>query len=186
MRLAAAALALLAATATAVEMERADIDFNRGTYRYTFTSVIEGSSDAVRAVASDYDRLYRINDNIVESRVIARYGPQSLKRLVRMHYCIFVFCFDLNFVEKVDETPDKIVATIVPEESSFEGGVAEWRVEAIDSARCRMSINAWQKPSFWIPPVIGPLVLKRVLLKEARETSANIEHIIQSEAAAGT
>jgi hypothetical protein len=186
MRRAAAAVFLLSATATAVETERAEIDFDRGSYTYTFTAVIEGSSEAVRAVATDYDRLYRINDDIVESRVIERYGPHSLKRSIRMKYCILVFCFDMNFVEIMQETPEKIVATMVPEESTFEDGVAEWRIEAIDSARSRMHISARQTPSFWIPPVIGPMILKRVLLKEIRETCTKIEGIVQAEAAAGS
>jgi len=186
MRLTAAALVLLSATATAVETERAEIEFDRGTYSYTFIFVIDGATDAVRAVVTDYDRLHRINSHIVESRVIEHYDAHSLKRLLRLRRCILLFCFDLNFVETVEETPEKIVTTIVPEESTFEDGVAEWRIETVEGMRTRMSVSARQTPTFWIPPVIGPFILKRVMLKEVRETCANIERIIQSEAARGT
>ncbi len=182
----AAALILLSATATAVETERADIEFDRGTYSYTFIFVIDAATAPVRAIVTDYDRLDRINSHIVESRVIERYGAHSLKRVLRLRRCILLFCFDLNFVETVEEMPDKIVTTIVPEESTFEDGVAEWRIETVAGGRTRMSISARQTPTFWIPPVIGPYILKRVFLKELRDSCDNIERIVQSEAYEGT
>ena len=186
MRLAVAALILLSATATAVETERAEIEFDHGTYSYTFIFVIDGATDAVRAIVTDYDRLHRINAHIVESRVIERYSAHSLKRVLRLRRCILFFCFDLNFVETVEESPEKIVTTIVPEESTFEDGVAEWRIESVEGVRTRMSVSARQTPTFWIPPVIGPFILKPVLLKEMRASCANIERIIQTEAGTGT
>lgn len=183
MRRAAAAavlgLALAARGAAAGTTERAEIRFEGRTYSYTFTALLDGSSEAVRAVVTDYDRLGRINDDIIESRVLERYGPGHLKRVLRMKHCLLVFCFDFDFVETVEETGERIATTIVPQESNFEDGVAEWRIEPVGERATRITVHATQTPGFWIPPVIGPFLLKRVFIKEINETCVNIERLAQ-------
>ena len=92
--------------------------------------------------------------------------------------------FDLDFVERVHESADDIVTTIIPAESTFTDGVARWHIETVDPNHTRVSVSAEQTPRFWIPPVIGPMMLKRVFLAEVAETCANIERIAQAEAVA--
>jgi hypothetical protein len=89
---------------------------------------------------------------------------------------VLVFCFDLYFVEDVEEFEDgAITTTVVPEESNFRRGYSNWRIESISATTTRISVEAEHEPEFWIPPVIGPLVFKRSFRKEVRETAINIE-----------
>ena len=182
MRLAIVALTLLWATALAGVTERAEFDYSRGTLDYSFIALIEGSSNAVRAIITDYDRLYRLNKHIVESRVVERYGPHRLKRRLLMNYCFLLYCVDLDFVEDVEETQETITTTIVPEEGNFEDGVATWRIESVDENHTRVIMSAKQTPGFWILPLIGPMILKRVFIKEVRDTSVNLERIVKTTA----
>ena len=182
MRLAIGALALLWATALAGVTERAEFDYSRGTLTYSFVALIEGSSKAVRAIITDYDRLIRLNEHIVESRVVERYGPHRLKRRLLMNYCILFYCIDLDFVEDVEETQATITTTIIPDEGNFDDGVATWRIESVDEAHTRVIMNAKQTPDFWIPPLIGPMILKRVFINEVRDTSVNLERIVKTAA----
>ena len=80
------------------------------------------------------------------------------------------------------EAPGHIVTTVVPGESNFADGRAEWLIEAVDDSHTRISVNARQTPTFWIPPVIGPMLLRHVFLREVQETRSNIERIAQSAA----
>jgi hypothetical protein len=176
-RVIALAVMLAAATAGAGQTERAEMHFHDGSYEYTFTALLEGSSAAVHAIVTDYDNLGRINDDIVESRVLERYPGGGVKRVLRLTPCLLLFCFNLHFVESVRETPGRIVTTVIPAESNFADGRSEWRIEAIDAGRTRISVNARQTPTFWIPPVIGPLLLRHVFLREVRETCTNIERL---------
>ena len=168
----------LSTIAFAGETERSEISFEGKTYTYTFVSRIRGTLAAIHDVVTDYDHLQRLNDDIVESRVIERYSATRLKRLLQIDYCVLVFCFELIFVENVDESPTRIVTTIIPAESSFEDGIADWRLEQISETHTRFSVTTTQTPKFWIPPVIGPLMMKRFFLKEALETSDRIELIV--------
>lgn len=165
---------------TAAVTERAEISFEGHTYQYTFIARLKGDVEEVRAVVTDFDHMQRINDDIVESRVLHRYEDGDLKRLLRLRHCIVLFCFDMDFVERVHEAAGHITTTIVPEESTFSDGTANWQIEALADGYTRVSVSARQTPRFWIPPVLGPLVLKRVFMTEVAETCANIERIVNA------
>ena len=167
--------------ATAVNIERAEIRFDDNTYHYVFETVIEANADRVRDVVSRFDQLHELNDSIVDSRVLERYGSGDLKRLLALRQCVLRICFDLRFVERVQEHGDGFTTTVIPAESTFRDGVAEWRLNAVSTNRTRLTISAAQTPDFWIPPVIGPFLLERVFLSEVAETCMNIERL-----AAGT
>lgn len=174
-------LVLLVATGVhASQTERAELSFSGSTYNYTFVAVVNGDAEMIRAVVTDYDQMQRLNDDVVESRVIERYSASELKRLLRVKQCILFFCFDITFVEHVTETAERIITTIVPQESTFSEGEASWLIEPIAGNRTRITVNAIQTPEFWIPPVLGPLILKREFLSEVAETCANIERIVQA------
>jgi hypothetical protein len=164
----------------AFETAAANISFRGNTYTYTFSAVLQGSSDAVLAIVTDYDNLQPINDNIIESRVLERYAHGELKRILRLRQCILVFCFKLKFVEHISESGNTITATIIPAESNFRDGVAEWLIEPLDDTHTRLTLSATQTPDFWLPPIIGPLILKRVFMIEVRETCARIEQLVMT------
>jgi hypothetical protein len=178
---AGASLLALSIAATAFDDEQAEVAFHGDSYTYSFSAVLDGSLAAVRDVVIDYDRLARVNDSITDSRVLSREGPDTLTRLLALRHCLLIFCFDMRFVERVHiEAGDTltIVSTeVLPADSTFRDGVAEWRLEAVDAGRTRMTLSATQTPDFWIPPVIGPLILERVFVREVRETCANIERL---------
>lgn len=180
MHLAIAAAALMWATAHAGVTERAEFDYKRGILEYSFIALVEGSSNIVRAIITDYDRLHRLNEHIVESRVVERFDTHRLRRRLLMNYCILFYCVDLDFVEDIEETPATITMTVVSEAGNFEGGVASWRIEAVDETHTRVFMNAKQTPRFWIPPLIGPALLKRVFVKEVHKTRINLERIVKT------
>ncbi len=174
------ALALLAtaltADAAAGTVKEASITFAHNAYQYQFSVEVDAPIEAVRDVVTEYDHLERINNYVIRSEVLERYDERRLRRRLWLNYCVLVFCFDLYFVEDVEEFEDgAITTTVVPEESNFRRGYSNWRIESISATTTRISVEAEHEPEFWIPPVIGPLVFKRSFRKEVRETAINIE-----------
>jgi len=159
--------------------ERAEFKYENGFLDYRFSVLLEGASQTVYEVMTDYDRLDRLNNRIHESRVLSRYGPHSLKRLLEMEYCVLRFCFKLTFVETVEETANTITATIVPEESNFKKGFVQWHIVPVGKSHTRLEVRAKQAPGFWIPPIIGPAILKRLFLQEIRDVVTNLERVVR-------
>jgi hypothetical protein len=170
---------LLASSASqAATIERTDLHFSGRTYHYLFSARIAASPTAIRAVVSDIDRLARLNDSIITSQILARESDTKIKRRLLIKHCVLVFCFDIDFVETLEILPSGDIATrIIPEEGNFERGEAIWRIEAISETETRVTMEADQEPDFWIPPLIGPMLIKRSFIKEVTETLDNLERI---------
>ena len=60
---------------------------------------------------------------------------------------------------------------------NFRRGDTLWRVTAIDEHRTLVSMQADQEPEFWIPPIIGPLLIKHSFVSEVHETVDKLERL---------
>lgn len=173
---------LLVDAVAASEIEKANLSYKRGAYNYEFTVLIDGAADTVRAIVTDYDHLKRLSDDIVESVLIERFDERNLKRRMWLNYCVLIFCFDLVFVEHVElKDNGDIIAEIIPEESNFHWGKTIWRLEAVGDHQTRITVVAEQSPKFWVPPIIGPIIMKSTFLKEVRKTCENIEALARAQ-----
>lgn len=171
-------LACVMQGAFASTIESADIRFMGSSYHYRFSALVDAPAAAVRDIVTDYDRLSRINDDIVLSRVLVRYDDTALKRQLMMKQCVLVFCFDIDFIERVDFLSNgDISTTIVEGEGNFRRGQTVWRIEQLSKTSSRITMEADQEPDFFIPPVIGPLIMKRTFLREITETTNRIEQL---------
>ena len=69
---------------------------------------------------------------------------------------------------------------IIPGEGSFSAGRAIWETSSDETNRTMIRVNATLTPSFWVPPVIGHLVLEKVFLKQLNKTIKKIETLAKS------
>ena len=169
-------LVSLAFNVASSDVKQASITFAKNAYQYQFTIEIDAPLDVVHSIVTDYANLAHINDDILQSEVLEHYDEHRLKRRMWLNHCVLVFCFDLYFVEEVEEHNDgTITTTVIPAESNFRSGYSKWHIDAISPNVTRISVEAEQQPDFWIPPLIGPLVFKRAFMKEVRETGNKIE-----------
>ena len=175
---------LLSATATAASMlESTQFDFNGPQYHYRFSARIAAPAAAVRAVVNDVDQLAQTNDSIRLSRVLSRDADGSWVRQLRLRQCVLVFCFDIDFVERVREDPNgDLRTTVLPGRGNFRQGEAVWQITPLADGSTRMVMEARQEPDFWIPPVLGPLIMKRTFTHEVEETIVNIERLARAHA----
>lgn len=167
---------IFAGGADASTIESAEIRFNGPEYHYRFVAHLDADAAAVRAVVTDFSRLARINDDIEASRILLRYDEHSFKRQLLMKHCILVFCFDINFIERVDFMSNgDISTTVIPGEGNFLRGETVWRIKALADGTTQITMEADQEPDFFIPPLIGPLLMKRSFMAEIAETTQKIE-----------
>ena len=66
------------------------------------------------------------------------------------------------------------------DESNFLSGLASWELVKISGNKTLVRLRASQTPAFWIPPFIGPTLIKSVLFKELEETFTNLEILASS------
>ncbi len=156
-----------------------EFDYSDGTYTYEYSRQINSSSEKIFIILTDYEKYTKLNSNVQESRVISAPG-QQIRRLLKIRQCIFFFCFNLQMVEKVVQSKFFIESSIIRDESNFLSGLASWELVKISGNRTLVRLRASQTPAFWIPPFIGPTLIKSVLFKELEETFTNLEILASS------
>ncbi len=178
MRFAAPLLALLvcAARIEAGEVVTSQVEHQGREYAMLLVARIDAPRESVHDVLTDYAHLDRIISNVELSRILAR-ETETLRLLIVSYDCILVFCKRITQVQLVTEYDDgRIEAVLDPKHSDFESGELFWRIDA-DGSSTRVSLNMRFVPNFWVPPVIGPWLLKRRLVSESEQTIMRLEQV---------
>ncbi|MGE0387621.1 MAG: SRPBCC family protein [Gammaproteobacteria bacterium] len=171
--------------ARAGTVEHAEITHSGNRYEVDAEVTVDAPLAAVEAIVSDYERLARLSPLIKRSRVITRLDEFRTKRVLDMRPCVLMFCFDFVMTEIVDNRGDgNIVTTIVPEESDFSAGLTRWQVSEDTPGRTRVRVHAFREPRFWVPPIVGPWILKQRMRAEIVHTMERLEAIARDDAAA--
>ena len=176
-RLVAVIICLLAvAFARAARDVDADIRFADGVYRVRIDALIEAPLPLVHAVIADHRLLSRISPTVESAELLEVYEDGSEKRRTRIATCVLLFCFDFVMTERFSVGAEGDLRTrILPAESDFRGGGAHWQLAAADKHTTRLGYTSSREPRFWIPPLIGPLVMQKKLEREAATSMRLIE-----------
>ena len=167
------------------EIETARVTQQDGEYQVHLSVKVSGDQLTIYKITTDYDQLARLSDIIIESGLVERIdqdGNKIVRRRLLTKTCLILFCFVATLVEDITESGDGIIkTTIIPEESNFLYGDATWQVLESDEPYTLIIFNSRFKPDFWVPPLVGPLLIKKMVLDETKKTITNIEKIATSE-----
>ena len=167
------------ATAGAAEMRSVEVD--RADGRYVMRSEVRfaASVEAVYSVFADYDLSTQFSSAIIESRNIEAVKGGQPGFYIRNRGCVLFFCKSFERYGTVELEPYKIIrASIDPERSDFHLSNESWRFQR-DGAGTIVTYDLEFKPKFWVPPLIGPYVIKRKLRDDGGEAVDRIEAIAQ-------
>jgi hypothetical protein len=144
-------------------------------YRLSITARVEAPLAMVYRSITDFTNLAAINPSIEESEVLAApvAGKQRVRSVIKV--CILVFCKRVVQVQDVTLVDSRTVeATMVPGAGDFRAGLARWEL-TVDGAATELHFTEVFEPDFWVPPLIGPWLIERQLVREVAETLMYIE-----------
>lgn len=170
-------------SAQAGEVLHHDIQYKDKHYVLDLDMRINGDHTQVRAVLLDFPHLTRLNDTIKVSKVLFSSGNVHSVQ-IETEGCVLFYCKRVKQVQLVTEIAhDVIQSTTDPEESDFHHGQTKWQL--FDEGKAtRIHYHSDFVPKFWVPPLIGPPILKSRLLEEAKKTLNGIEKQLNPSAAA--
>tara|TARA_B100000676_G_scaffold279798_1_gene303421 strand:+ start:5637 stop:6221 length:585 start_codon:yes stop_codon:yes gene_type:complete len=165
---------------SSASLKKSSIEYKDKKFLYSFEAQINARHDRVLDKLHNFEQWDRLNDNISKSKVLETLPRNKIKRLLTLTQCIFTFCFNLKFVEIVTLSKDRLEMNIVAGEGNFSAGRAIWETVSEGTYKTLIRVNATLSPDFWIPPVVGPLVLEKVFLKQIKKTIETIETLAKS------
>jgi len=166
---------VVAAPCRAVESVEFRAYENGGEYHVSTEMVLHAPADSVRAVLTDYVHAYRLNPSITESAILPSVEDGVVRLRTRIEDCVGFYCVDVVSVADIKEQPSGDLAVVViPELSSFRSGSAEWRIQSWQGeSRVRYELRL--EPDFFIPPLIGRVLILRKLRNEILATFRRLE-----------
>ena len=177
-RLAIIVLLLFSGWVAAGQINQAGIDHDDGVYNISFDVEIDRDIDTVRAIVTDYAHLTQLSDMFIESHEFNSPEDKSRQRLLVANVCLLFICRQVKMAERVEALNlNEFITTVIPEHSDFKSGTMHWRLTKLTDQKTRLVFYGREEPDFWIPPVVGPLIVKNILLRQALIIINNIEKI---------
>lgn len=158
-----------------------DISVERVAERYNLSSTayFAASPEDMFRVLSDYDLFSKFTSAFVETRNLAADAGGRPGFYTRMEGCVLMFC--KSFVRHGHLLLDpirEIIAIADPAFSDFKYCRERW--ELVPEGDGTVLLYTFEmEPGFWVPPVIGPYVVKRTLRAGGREAIDRIEALAQ-------
>jgi hypothetical protein len=168
-------LSLFPGVLLAGEILESSVAHDGAVYRLSITARVEAPLAVVYRSITDFSNLAAINPSIEESQVLASQsaGRQRVRSVIRV--CILVFCKRVVQVQDVTLVDHRtVVATMVPGGGDFRAGLARWELTAVGAATDLHFTEAFE-PDFWVPPLIGPWLIEKKLVREVAETAMYME-----------
>lgn len=136
------------------------------------SSIEAGASiETCYGVLADFDRLAEFIPGMQSSEIVSRPDEPLLLRQVGQASAAFVdFEFDVTLAVTV-EPPRRITFSRVA--GNLEQMDGSWDIDGNDRY-CRIKYRADIEPSFWVPPVIGPALMRRKVEKQIDGVRAEI------------
>ena len=155
------------------------IEHDSGRYRLTSSTYLDAPREAVFRILTDYQQFERISSAFEESRYLPPDSDGTLMVYTRVQGCVLFFCKSVERVERLEtEAPGFIRTTADPARSDFRYARSEWRLEPAHLGT-EVNYSVELEPDFWVPPVIGPWVIKRRLVRGGVDAVARIEGYAQ-------
>lgn len=183
--LAGASWALLAIPAS---LDRVDVRHEDGRFHLEADSFLSAPPSAISAVLLDFedDAYSQISEVYKESDYLEPDADGTPIVFTRVEGCLLVFCRSMSRVERLEVVSDTLIrSSVVPERSDFRYATSEWTLLPEDGGT-RVSYRMALEPDFWMPPFIGPIFLRRVLLRGGIDAVERIEELAQEQQLSAT
>jgi hypothetical protein len=168
-------LILCSQTSSADELEDLTVTAADGEYSLRVAVVLNAPADYVYKVITDYKHAYRINPAITNVEILPSGRDRVIRVRNRSEQCVGPFCFAIIWTGDIVKTGkgDLEVKTI-PQLGDFISGSAIWRIRARGEHAWVLYVSRL-KPAFFIPPVIGDIVIKKHIKSEILASFKRIE-----------
>jgi hypothetical protein len=168
---------LCSAPAAAGTIHNAAVTYQSGSFIVEVDALLDVAEPRARAVLTDYKHLKRLIPAVERSEILTTREPGDYRLRTVTRTCLWLYCKRLERVQDVVEAHDgSITANVIPELSDFRSGTLRLNLWQ-EVAGTRILMRSEAAPDVWIPPLLGPWLIKRGLRAEAVQTVHNLERV---------
>jgi len=166
---------VLSATASAAEMLSVEVSYEEGIYTMNSEVWFDATVEQVYEIFRYWDNSTKFSSAIVESRDMPPDEHGRPQFYVLNRACVLFFCKSFERQGYVESELNVVIFAFVnPEKSDFHISNESWRFLERDGGTV-VIYDFEMQPSFWIPPGIGPYLIKRKLRDKGGNAVDRIE-----------
>lgn len=170
-------LSLAAAHAGAEEIRQLSVEHAANRYSVSFEVMLDAPLENTLPLMVDPANWPRLADIVSASEVVEDIAADKKKVRITFEGCILFICKTLKKTELMQLLPGGEITTLaLPEESDFLHASEHWRITGA-GRRTRVEYQAELVPDFFVPPLIGPYILKGKLQSLLTQTAHNLEQL---------
>ena len=173
-------LALLPGVSLCADINTIEMKKEKNLYHIHINATVDADVDNVIRIITDYENLPLINPYLKESKLLD--NPEDEQSTVNMltEICVFFLCYNVRHVQTFNTFENGILfSRIIPGKSDFQAGWMRWEIKEMDSNKIypvtRIILDIEMVPDFFVPPVIGPYQIKKIMLEMTLATIINLE-----------
>ena len=164
----------------AADLLHITVDHEKGTYTMNSEVWFDASVEQVYEIFRYWDYSTQFSSAIVEARDIEPDGQGRPQFYIRNKGCVLFFCTSFERSGYVEAEENVVILAFVnPEISDFHFSNESWSFAARDGGTV-VIYDLSMSPKFWIPPGIGPYMIKRKLRKNGGQAIDRIEILAQA------
>lgn len=161
--------------AMAAELTDVAVSHEDGRYRLESTTIFDATQAQLYGVLTDYDQFEKFSSAFVEAENREPDEQGRPQFFTRMEGCVLLFCKSYLRVGHLELKPQyDIVAIVDPEQSNFKFSRERWQLIPVGE-RTKLVYEFEMEPAFWVPPLVGPYVIKKALKSGGEDAVNRIE-----------
>ncbi len=138
---------------------------------------------AVFRALQDYTALPRYTADVRSVRIVQLGPPGRVLLFTLVHACVLFFCKTMHLEQRMTAVPEAhggvLRSVLLTPGSDFRKGRGRWTVRACPArgAQSCVEVRLRLVPAFWVPPLIGPWLIRRSLREQARRAAAGLQRL---------
>ena len=161
-------------------MLRIKVDHEQGIYTMSSEVWFDATVEQVYEIFRHWDYSTKFSSAITESQDVEPDAEGRPQFYVRNKGCVLFFCTSFERRGYVEAELNKVILAFVdPATSDFHLSNESWRFEKRNGGTV-VAYDLEMKPKFWIPPGIGPYLIKRKLRNSGSNAIDRIELLAQA------
>ncbi len=172
-----------AAGAHAASIDHLTVAEGAGRYVIEMRAHLSVRAGNAYAVLADLGNLRSINSDVREARILGRSGAGGVELYTVFRACVLWYCRSIRETEEMtfarSAAGGEVDAVVLPGSGDFRSGHARWLFRAAGGGT-DLEATAELEPTFRVPPLVGPWLVKRWLRAETERAVANIEALARS------
>jgi hypothetical protein len=163
----------------------ASVEHADNSYRIDAVVLLDGELAGLKRLVTDYRRLAALSPSVVRSRILSgRSGFDARVEVVLRPCVLVIFCRTITKVSDVyiDSGGERMRYVTVPELSDFKKGLETVTLaneSAAGAPQVRFVYSAVLAPKFFVPPFVGPWLIRRQIVDDLRTSSRRVERLLR-------